>query len=101
MVMLPSPDGYGWKIVEGELVIDWTDEKPAPDSVIEMMSCKCKKPCDAKNDCACHGNGLFCTDMRKCVTCENIMDDEEEDFGEEEECDESDDEDDREIDVDE
>ena len=93
MVMLPEPDGHGWKIVDDELVIDWTDEKPAPDAVIEMMSCKCKKPCNLQNQCSCHENGLSCTDMCKC-TCENkVDDDDDEDVGDDEEvCEESGDE---------
>ena len=93
MVMVPGPDGYGWKLVDDELVIDWTDEKPAPDAVIEMMSCNCKKLCTLENRCSCHENGLLCTDMCKCTSCENKLEEEEIEIGaEEEECEESDDE---------
>ena len=92
MVMLPGPDGYGWKLVDDELVIDWTDDKPAPDTVIEMMSCSCKKPCNLENRCSCHENGLLCTDMCKCTSCENIEDEDDLDEPEEEECEDSEDE---------
>ena len=89
--MLSGPEDYGWKIVDDELVIDWTDEKPAPDAVIEMMSCKCRKPCNLQNKCSCHKNGLLCTDMCKCTFCENKLDEEDDDEdveNDEEECEE-------------
>ena len=79
--MLPNPDGYGWRIIDGDLEIDWTDDKPAPDSVIEMMACKCKKPC-AESACDCHANRLPCADMCAC-NCENTLYDDEEEEDEE------------------
>lgn len=39
----PSPKGHGWKIVEGELAIDWGDLPPAPSSLLELTHCSCKK----------------------------------------------------------
>ena len=63
MLILPSPDGFGWKLIDEDLEIDWTDDKPAPDSVIEMLACKCKKPC-AESACDCHQNRLPCTDVQ-------------------------------------
>ena len=71
------------KVEKEELLIDWTDEKAAPDAVIEMLSCRCKKKCE-KNRCECLLNGLYCTDMCKCKSCENRMDDEEIEGGEDE-----------------
>ena len=99
MVMLPGPEDYGWKIVDDELAIDWTDEKPAPDAVIDMLSCKCRKPCNLQNKCSCHENGLPCTDMCKCTFCENKLDEEDGDkdgVGDEEECEDMEDEEDEE-----
>ena len=51
--MLPSPDGFGLRIIDGDLEIDWTDDKPALDSVIEMLACKSRKPC-TESACDCH-----------------------------------------------
>ena len=53
MLMLPSPDGFGLRIIDGDLEIAWTDDKPAPDSVIEMLACKSRKPC-TESACDCH-----------------------------------------------
>ena len=80
---LPSPVGYGWKLKKGDLVIDWTDGKAAPDTVLEFLSCSCKTSCKTKR-CICVSNGLFCTDLCKCESCENKIDDTEENIGVEE-----------------
>ena len=55
---------------QGQLVVDWTEQKAAPDAVIEMMSCTCKKTCN-KEKCTCISNGLPCTDVCKCNSCTN------------------------------
>ena len=68
---LPGPYGYGWMINKWELLIDWSYGKAAPDSVIEMMSCKYKKGCKT-NKCSCVSYGISCTVICKCEACENI-----------------------------
>ena len=67
---LPSPIEYGWKLRKEDLVIDWTDEKAAPDTVLELLSCGCKTSCKTKR-CTCVSNGLLCTDLCVCVSCDN------------------------------
>ena len=95
---LPSPEGNGWKMDDGELAIDWMDLAPAPDSIIELAFCKCKgtkcTPPDADDTC-CASRGLRCTDLCQCRNCNNSapLDEEEaleeanveEDNGEDEE----------------
>ena len=47
-----------------------TDELPAPIALVELSVCNCKTHCN-NNRCKCYKNNLPCTDMCKCVNCEN------------------------------
>ena len=71
---IPSPVGHGWKMEQNgeiyELAIDWMDVKPAPEAILELLSCNCTKKCEAPR-CVCVVNGLRCTDMCNLQECEN------------------------------
>lgn len=72
---IPPPERHGWLSstdVDGTkaLDIDWRDCSPAPDSVLELLSCSCSKVCVASS-CICLINSLKCTDMCKIQTCDN------------------------------
>ena len=57
---VPSPtNGHGWNLLDGQLEICWLTGAPAPEVVLELMSCRCSRNCD--NDCPCVMNGLRCT----------------------------------------
>ena len=43
--IVPSPDGHGWKIEDGQLVIHWLDQLPALPQLMEFICCGCKKGC--------------------------------------------------------
>lgn len=51
----------------------WLGSKPAPDEVLELLSCTCKRACTVDNCCFLKA-GLKCTDMCS-VQCENIVTD--------------------------
>ena len=73
---IPSPVGNGWKKItfenkEETLAIDWMDLSPAPDSILELVNCSCKKTKCATTKCTCKTNKLPCTDLCKCLDCEN------------------------------
>jgi hypothetical protein len=72
---IPSPEGFGWKIVQVNdstcLEIDWMDCLPAPEAVLELMACTCSTSCTS--NCPCVNNGLKCTDMCKLHTCTNYV----------------------------
>ena len=51
---------------------------PAPESILELLSCGCVKSCD-NNRCACRANGFPCTDMYKMKNCSNSVTIEESD----------------------
>ena len=78
---MPSPKRYGWMTdVNGKLAIEWMRGKPAPDAVLQLLSCKCARTCKLP-DCTCLANGLKCTDMCKLQTCNNQPTEDNEDVG--------------------
>ena len=71
-----NPVGNGWIREDGALSIQWTLNRPAPDEILEFISCNCKKSKCATNDCQCKSVSLDCIDMCKCDGCPNgnVMD---------------------------
>jgi hypothetical protein len=72
-----SPVGRGWQLNEGTLAIHWMAGRPAPEAVLDLLSCSCARKCDLQN-CQCLKNGLRCTDMCRLQTCGNQQVDDEE-----------------------
>ena len=70
---IPSPNGHGWLMdIDGNLSIDWMDQDPAPQAVLENISCGCTKDCSSKK-CSCKKAGLECTDACRCTDeCVNV-----------------------------
>lgn len=89
--VVPSPTEHGWKEDEGKLALYWMRSPPAPDVVLELLTCKCVRSCKMPS-CTCLSNGLAYTDMCKLQTCSNqkLQDDPEPDFELEESEDERD-----------
>ena len=50
--------------------IDWTDQKPAPDELLELTHCGCRSGCST-NRCSCKKAQLQCTDACSCTGCVN------------------------------
>ena len=40
---VPNPDGHGWVINQENIEVSWISCPPAPDAILEFISCKCKK----------------------------------------------------------
>lgn len=76
-MVIPSPIGNGWQLSDGEIEIQWMTRPPAPDSLLECTTCKCKTGCQTKR-CSCQKPGLKCTDLCSCVDCHNSDVDEDE-----------------------
>ena len=55
----------------GELEVKWLAQAPAPSSLVELMSCKCKKSNCTNNVCSCKKANLACTSLCECIDCEN------------------------------
>ena len=68
--VVPSPIEHGWKEDEGKMAIHWMRSPPAPDVVLELLTCNCVRSCKMPS-CTCLSNGLACTDMCKLQTCSN------------------------------
>ena len=70
----PSQAGFGWKESDdGNISIDWCPVNPAPDEVLELLSCNCNK--DFKVDTyLCIKYGLCCTDSCHSLECSNPVD---------------------------
>ena len=78
---IPSALNYGWESCDKVYNPIMTDELPAPLALIELSVCGCKTKCTTRR-CKCFKNKLPCTDMCKCVDCEN----DDGDFSDEERC---------------
>ena len=82
---IPNAEYNGWLLENDNLIIDWMTIPPAPDTVLEFVSCNCIKSCDS-NRCTCKSNGLKCTDTCKVKDCsisapeEDYQGDNESDF---------------------
>ena len=51
-----------------------TNSLPAPEAIIEMVRCQCKKDCSSRR-CSCKSNDLTCTELCLCNTdCQNDED---------------------------
>ena len=67
----PSPIDHGWSRDEnGNLTIKWTSLKPAPEEILELLSCHCKRKFHQET-CPCWINGLKCTDACHTFECDN------------------------------
>ena len=63
---IPDPVGHGWKMsnLDGAdvLAIDWMNGPPAPEAVLELLSCNCARSCKIPT-CSCLVNGMKCSDI--------------------------------------
>ena len=66
---IPDSNGYGWDMIDGHLRIHWMDNKPAPDEILELVVCNCKKSKSLKvcfDECQCVQLGIQCTEICRC-----------------------------------
>ena len=71
--LIPSPCVHSWQVdnISNVVKFVWLGSKPAPEEVLELLSCTCKRACTVDN-CCCLKAGLKCTDMCS-VPCENMV----------------------------
>ena len=74
----PTPDGHGWMVnrEKNTISIEWIKELPAPQQLLELISCSCKKGCKS-GFCSCFSGTMKCTDVCQCINCENSVNDSE------------------------
>ena len=72
VLSLPTPIGNGWKgnDVDGSLKPGYMVFESAPNNVLELVPCKCKKGCQT-NSCYCSKANLNCCAACLCEHCEN------------------------------
>lgn len=68
---VPQPTEHGWTLVDGELLIKWGELPPAPQGLMTTTQCGCKKGKCLNKQCDCVKNSVKCTDLCKCLRCEN------------------------------
>jgi len=59
---VPSKVGSDWCMEGEDLTIEWGEGLPAPQAVMELLSCDCKKEC-VQDSCTCIQNHLKCTNV--------------------------------------
>ena len=71
---VPSPNGHGWKISYDTLDFVWMTQRPAPDSMLELITCSCRRQ-KCPGSCQCVIHGLLCTELCNCSgECDNHND---------------------------
>lgn len=60
-----SVENWGWRYVSDKLEPILMKQSPAPDNLLKMLFCNCKKGCG--NACGCRKSGLYCTSA--CSQC--------------------------------
>ena len=58
---IPTPQDFGWNLVEGVYKERMTTLPPAPEAITELIKCGCKVTWCSRNQCKCKKNSLFCT----------------------------------------
>lgn len=84
--VLPAPESYGWKKEGNMFEPIVTHLKPAPDAVIELISCACGAGKCKGTKCSCRKADMVCTEMcaceaveESCLNTESIVSQESED----------------------
>ena len=69
---LSDPTDHGWVNDDnGRLGIHWTECKPAPEAILEFVTCSCRKSECGTNQCGCVFVNLRCIDLCLCKSCKN------------------------------
>ena len=69
----PTPVNNGWILnEENDLVVVWITQPVAPDSVMNLITCSCKKTSCIQGKCSCYMNGIKCSELCNCISCENV-----------------------------
>lgn len=71
---IPSPNGHGWDADDTNISIKWLDASPAPEEILELLNCLCKRSCK-RETCCCIQAGLLCTEICT-ATCDNMLSEE-------------------------
>lgn len=84
---LPEPIDHGWELCDGSLEPVWTKEPTAPEEMLQLVRCQCKKT-QCLSRCACMKLKLPCTSACNCMGEDSCMNEYGEDFEDESDDDE-------------
>ncbi|XP_031571103.1 uncharacterized protein LOC116305346 [Actinia tenebrosa] len=71
---LPSPSANnGWKEVDGNLEPELMSKDPAPQSLLELTTCRCNKSVCTRDTCSCKANEMPCTEACFCMSDESCQ----------------------------
>lgn len=73
MELKKNAERWGWKKSKNGLIPVTTLEPPAPENLLHLISCKCKKGC--RGSCGCRKAGLKCSVI--CANCSGTCDNSE------------------------
>ena len=73
---IPYPNNYGWQVAGSSIDIRWLGSKPAPEEVLELISCTCKTSCST-SDCSRIAAGIKCADVCTLQCEKRAIEDEE------------------------
>ena len=68
---LPSPLLHGWEIVDDKNVPIKCLKPAAPEAMLALVKCGCKRGCSEERLCVCLRNRLACINACACNDCEN------------------------------
>lgn len=68
---LESPGGHGWMIDEKHLLPLLMTKTPAPESLLELTTCRCKTSSCLRN-CSCNNTGLSSTEGCYCMADDEV-----------------------------
>ena len=68
---MSAPRGHGWREIDGKLEIVWIAYPPAPYSIMELLTCNCRRSI-FNEDFQCRILLMECTDICRCAgNCAN------------------------------
>jgi len=70
MQNLPPATQHGWRVEDGALLPVLMTKAPAPQGLLELTVCNCKKSACNRADCACKRIDMPCTEAGACMAQE-------------------------------
>ena len=63
---LPTPEDWGWKFENNNLITHWTDLPEAAVAIRDLIKCACKPESVYRGRCKCVQSQLLCTELCVC-----------------------------------
>ena len=76
---IPSPEGKGWKLDNGDLVPVLMTKSPAPSGITELTRCRCTTSGCTRN-CSCNSSNPACTEASLCIAVDKCCNPSNEEF---------------------